>query len=43
MNSSCEVSALRINNIVEHGLNFVLESLKNYYLIVIVSIVLLIS
>ena len=29
--SSCEVSALKINNTVEHDANSVLESFKNYY------------
>ena len=29
--SSCEVSALKINNAVEHDRNSVLGSLKNYY------------
>ena len=29
--SSCEVSALKINNTVEHGADSVLEGLKNYY------------
>ena len=29
--SSCEVSALKINNAVEHDGNSVLGSLKNYY------------
>ena len=29
--SSCEVSALKINNTVEHNANSVLEAFKNYY------------
>ena len=29
--SSCEVSALKINNTVEHDANSVLEDFKNYY------------
>ena len=29
--SSCEVSAVKINNTVEHDANSVLESFKNYY------------
>ena len=29
--SSCEVSALKINNTVEHSANSVLEGFKNYY------------
>ena len=29
--SSCEVSALKINNTVEHDANLILEGFKNYY------------
>ena len=29
--SSCEVSALKINNAVEHDANLILEGFKNYY------------
>ena len=29
--SSCEVSALKINNTVEHDANSILEGFKNYY------------
>ena len=29
--SSCEVSALKINNTVEHDANSTLEDFKNYY------------
>ena len=29
--SSCEVSALKINNTVEHDANLILEDFKNYY------------
>ena len=28
--SSCEISALKINNTVEHGANSILEGFKNY-------------
>ena len=28
---SCEVNALKINNLVEHDLNSVLEGFRNYY------------
>ena len=29
--SSCEVSALKMNNTVEHDANLILEDFKNYY------------
>ena len=29
--SSCEVSALKINNTVEHDANLILKGFKNYY------------
>ena len=29
--SSCEVSALKINNTAEHDANLILEGFKNYY------------
>ena len=37
--SSCEVSALQINNTVEHDANLILEGFKNYYSTLAVKLV----
>ena len=37
--SSCEVSALKINNTVEHDTNSILERFKNYYSILAENLV----